>query len=428
MPIEEDITPTNVIIRHCRRCGKVITDDNESEEYSGYCCDCADRLTKCADCGVVIDIDCAYRRSSDNEYICTDCYDDHYTTCHRCGEVIYRDDAYYIEDLEDYVCTDCYDSLNCFLCEDCDCYYTGDEWNDGNLCNSCYEERNGDCSSTNRVIENYSRRIDSARQKMFQKTDKDNPNTKLFYGIELEVLANNVAGQSDDKSANKSAAATYNVLGKENILIKYDGSLDTTGYEIVSVPMTFNRHIEFWDKFFRQERHDGKMYAPGLKSYDTNCCGMHIHISRKALNLSDICKIVFFINEFSNTPFCEFIASRSANNYCIIKNKNLTELNEIAKNGRSYTGDRYEAVNLTNRDTVEIRIFRGTIEKMSFFKNLEFVDCLIKFIHSKKSFLKLNWKEFLKFLKKNYEKYPNLYQWILNKRDTVFAANLMEVK
>lgn len=425
--IEETLRPTDptvepVEIRRCERCNKILTSDNESSLYEGYCKECEDSLVKCDDCNEIIDINDSYYVESMDKHICQSCYDDRYTTCTHCGDIVYSDDTTYIEDLRGYVCEDCYNDLNCFRCNSCDCYYSEEEWHDGDLCSDCSEEENDDS-----IIQEYSTRV-NYHTRMFQRTDTDNPKSKLFYGVELEVLANSVMGQSDLKTANDSAATVYNILGKKNILIKHDGSLHDNGYEIVTAPMTLNRHKEFWEKFFSDKRGDDKYYAPKLKSYNTSCCGMHVHISRKALNLSDICKLVFFINESMNIPFVEFIAARSMNDYCKIKNKGFYELNQIAKNGRSYSGDRYEAVNLTNSDTVEVRIFRGTVEKVSFFKNMEFVDCLIKFVHNRKSFLKLNYIEFLKFLKKEKEKYPNLYNWIVSKSDYNYKEYLLEGK
>lgn len=426
--IEETLRPANptvepVEIRRCKRCNKILTEENESKEYAGYCEECEDNLVICEDCGKIVESDESYYVESMDKYICQSCYEARYTTCMHCDQIVYSEDTTYIEDLRGPVCEDCYNDLNCFRCSSCDSYYSGEEWHDGDLCSGCDQDENGES-----IIEEYSTKVNNYNTRMFQRTDTDNLKSKLFYGVELEVLANPVACQSDLKTANDSAAAVYNILGKENILIKHDGSLNSNGYEIVTAPMTLNRHKEFWEKFFSSKRDDGKYYAPGLKSYNTSCCGMHVHISRKALNLSDICKLVFFINESMNIPFVEFIAARSMNNYCIVKNKGFYELNQIAKNGRSYSGDRYEAVNLTNRDTVEIRIFRGTVEKVSFFKNIEFVDCLIKFVHNRKSFLKLNYIEFLKFLKKEKEKYHNLYNWIVSKVDYSYKEYLLEGK
>ncbi|MCQ2911555.1 MAG: hypothetical protein MJ244_05120 [Clostridia bacterium] len=386
----------------CRHCGKVITQDNVSELADDICEDCEDNYFECEICGDIEEVNNEYY-THDDKHICRKCLDNDYTYCSCCEEYYPNDEVRYIEDKEEYVCDSCYHDNNYFQCDSCGNYYSEDVLrtdDDGCCyCEDCYEEISPILSYPTKIE-------DIAGVKLFQTTDEDKKDLKLFYGIELEVVA--------DYNFKQSVNHTKELLGEENIICKRDGSLDSGGYEIVTAPMSYNRHHEFWRNFFEVER-NGKHYAKDLSSFNTNCCGIHIHVSRKALQLSDICKIVFFINEASNNTFVNFIASRSENEYAQIKRKTLSELQSIQKFGKlDGYNDRYEAVNLNNTDTIEIRIFKGTVEQISFFKNLEFVDCLIKFVRNKK-FLQLSYDEFLKFLAKYKDRYKNLYEWIMNK-------------
>lgn len=402
----------NELFHRCQCCGELITNENKSDLDENLCSKCAANYTKCNDCGKVIKISESYRTANGHD-ICEDCRLESYVYCNDCGDLIPLDDAYHIADIDEYICEHCYENGDYSCCDNCGNYITSVGINvvgDMNLCD--------ECARKDSVIMEYSTKVQNIDEiNMFQKTREDKPDTKLFYGIELEVLAN------DDTL--ESAKHTMNLLGKENIIIKHDGSLSSNGYEIVTAPMTYNRHHEFWRKFFEEER-NGKHYGKGLSSFNTECCGIHIHISRAALQLSDICKIVFFVNEETNKQFIAHIASRDSNSYCQIHKKSLEELQTIQRCGKLRYNDRYEAVNLDNNDTVEIRIFRGTVEQVSFFKNLEFVDCLIKFVRNK-TFLQLSYDEFIKFLAKYKDRYSNLYNWMLAK-ESRYSKLLKECK
>lgn len=387
----------------CRHCGELITPDNKSDLADDICKDCEDNYFKCDICGEIEESENGYF-THDEKHVCGACLDNNYTYCDCCQEYYPNDETRYIEDREEYLCDECYNGSSYFRCEECGHYFSEDVLrtdDDGNFyCEECFDKISPIMAYTTKVE-------DVAGVKLFQKTVEDKKDLKLFYGIELEVVA--------DDDFRESVNHTKELLGEENIICKKDGSLDSGGYEIVTAPMSYNRHHEFWRKFFEVDN-NGKHYAKGLSSFNTDCCGIHIHISRKALQLSDICKIVFFINETSNTPFVNFIASRASNDYAQIKRKTLSDLQSIQKFGRLGYNDRYEAVNLSNEETIEIRIFKGTVEQISFFKNLEFVDCLIKFVRNK-TFLQLSYDEFLKFLGKYKDKYKNLYEWIINKNN-----------
>ena len=401
------------LFERCRHCGELITDENRSDLADDICTDCEHLFVKCEDCGEIIRDEDSYEVAG-NRIVCEACKDSNYTYCECCETYVDNDNARHIEDTDEWICNNCYNDGDYFLCEECNNYFSGDVRrvdSDGcYYCENCYNKVS--------PIMDYSTKVEDVQEiKMFQKTTEDKKDLKLFYGIELEVLA--------DDDLKDSVEHTKELLGTSNIICKRDGSLDDNGYEIVTAPMSYNRHHEFWRKFFEVSR-DGKHYAKGLSSFNTDCCGIHIHVSRDALQLSDICKIVFFINEVSNTPFINFIASRSSNSYAQIKRKSLSDLQSIQKYGKLGYNDRYEAVNLANYNTIEIRIFKGTVEQTSFFKNLEFVDCLIKFVRNK-TFLQLSYDEFLRFLGKYKDKYKNLYEWIMNKNNS-YSNILKEVK
>ena len=81
--------------------------------------------------------------------------------------------------------------------------------------------------------------------------------------------------------------------------------------------------------------------------------------------------MLLFVNSRENAKFITVIAGRNANRFCKIQDKVLGDYRRAR--------DRYEALNLTNKGTVEFRIFRGTLKRESLFKSLEFCDALLHF-------------------------------------------------
>jgi hypothetical protein len=84
-----------------------------------------------------------------------------------------------------------------------------------------------------------------------------------------------------------------------------------------------------------------------------NKCGVHVHLSRKYLNQYQIGFLVMFMHHPSNLPYVTKVAGRAPNKYCQIKPNKLDTVSD----------DRYEMVNLTCKDTIEVRIFAGTNDK-----------------------------------------------------------------
>jgi len=82
---------------------------------------------------------------------------------------------------------------------------------------------------------------------------------------------------------------------------------------------------------------------------------------------------------------------------------------------------RYLAVNLQNDNSVEIRIFRGTLNDSSFFKNIEFVQALFDYTKSITE-TDMSLKSFLSFIKDNNE-YPYLRKFIADKNINPFLTS-----
>jgi hypothetical protein len=81
-----------------------------------------------------------------------------------------------------------------------------------------------------------------------------------------------------------------------------------------------------------------------------------------------------FLNDARNEQLIRAIARRYDNGYSRIKSS-LSKFTMVNK----HSSDRYEALNITNLETVEFRIFRGSLRYESVIAALEFVNSLMTF-------------------------------------------------
>ena len=327
-------------------------DNLVTTEYDSLVCnDCVQICERCDSVGSVND---CFRTVDGNDVWCEDCTERRAHWCERCEE--YNSDAsYYISDRSEYWCVGCSD-CNAYWCEDCDEYNA-----DG--CDRCSDDTNSDGV---RVIHDYSYRPDA----IFHSTNKDE---RLFFGIEIEVEARD--------SLKDSAEYAHQLEALDLAYLKHDGSLNN-GFEIVTHPMSHD--------FFKNEAGDFFAVMEGLrsqqgirvKSWDTRTCGLHIHISRTGF--SGGAHMHRFLNlVYSNPDFYSTLAGRTSDQWAkfsdiyrrdYVRNDDGTIMRDewdcgIVKTVRQFkhklgndrNSDRYSAVNTNNAATLEMRIFRGTV-------------------------------------------------------------------
>lgn len=196
-----------------------------------------------------------------------------------------------------------------------------------------------------------------------------NDEEKLYLGVELEIDS---GGEHEDNA--KYICDVMNT-DSENIYCKHDGSL-TNGFEIVSHPCTLEYH-----KSLKYEEIFEWLVKQKYRSHDTSTCGMHVHINRNYFGVDkltqDLCigKLLYLCEK--HWKMVELIARRTSNRYArrFLLEENETLIDLYAK---SQSSDKYGAINLKHKDTVEIRIFKGTLNYSTFINTLEFVSVLAK--------------------------------------------------
>lgn len=312
---------------------EIHTDTYGRCDHSYWVCpDCADEVAhECESCGKWYANEVC-RLGADNEWYCDYCWDDEFVTCCECGEILWRDDAYYDEDSDRWYCEGCY--------------------------NEC-------CRNGVRSYHNNPRRV-------YHAADHDIAGENRYIGTEIETEKGNYQ---------KRIEITQNYGNdEEDIYQMHDGSLDSSGIECITQPMT----KMYWDAF----DFEGWMAAlteAGTCSHDTDDCGLHVHLSRTWLGTDssdEQAVLVARMRQFiaDNQPMVERFARREACRWCVYsKTFEKCDKEHYAKNVRKdlhkkkgYSGDRYQSVNNENRDTVEFRIFRGTLKPNTYRASVEF--------------------------------------------------------
>lgn len=197
----------------------------------------------------------------------------------------------------------------------------------------------------------------------------DNRKPSVLMGMELEVEV------GSDYSRSDKAEELYDEIkwtGSNNehqyIFIEDDGSLDH-GFEIVTGYTGLDVHADML-KFFKKPWR-------GMRSHDTRTCGLHVHIDKKDVSLFHACKMVFFINDSNNQKLIRDIARRSNHHYAKIGNKKASyQWLKDARKGHDplnrLNDDRTEALNFQNPNTIEFRLFKGTLRYETIMACLEF--------------------------------------------------------
>ena len=295
------------------------------------CDSCADRnYIRCEDCGSYYPEDMTY--DTGHEYsVCSDCYEDHYGLCDGCGEVYHHDNLIYSDRRDD------------------------------TYCESCYRERG--CGS----IQDYHYKP-SPKYRHFNQTTPNKtalsrqPGNRLYLGFELEV-------ESLRESADSVATdliADYDD-GEELFYCKHDGSLND-GFEVVSHPLTLRAHkVQDYSDMLQS------LKQAGCRSHDVDTCGLHVHVSRAFFTQSELVKLGLFV--YFNKSRLEVFARRSENSYAKFKPVNRSNYLESAE-----SNGRYEAINFEPHNTVEFRLFKGTLNVETFLATLEFCDAVSRFV------------------------------------------------
>lgn len=309
-----------------------------------------------------------------------------------------------------------------FRCDYCDEWHSLENTSENitedgqHLCDMAYNEKATKCKVCGRVFLHIADPFDHMCSSCLEEIRKyrikryhDNPTLKFydengetsnthgeFYGLELEV---DRGGESNDMSKDVIK------LLQERVYTMHDGSL-SNGFEIITHPHTEQAIKNLnWKEAFKWLVHKG------YRSHDISTCGLHVHINRSVFKTEKaLANMLYFYEKY----FDEVLkvsrrdrdrANRWAGSYFITRDVTLEGMYNIIDeyNGRGYHDSRYKCVNLQKRNTVEIRIMRGTLNYNSFMACLDFIITVAKNSNKVKDID--NWNEWLDGIDNNTKDY-----------------------
>jgi hypothetical protein len=311
---------------------------------------CPDHSASCGFCDDYLSIN--YATNIDSDYYCDDCRDNNFHYCDNCSDWVVE-----VNDVEgDWFCNYCVNSVGAQYCDHCDMY-------ERHLCDLNYEPDDVDIWNSRNYEGVMSYNFKPSKPDFFMGS-ADSDDLRLFYGVELEV-------ESMDNSFSDGMEIVKDSLA-ELVYFKADGSLDR-GYELVTYPFSFNYYSEAFDFGFLP-----KLQALGYRSWSAGTCGLHVHISRTGFASSGhVWKFAQLI--LSNQYAWGKLAGRTSSRWASFD----PEQNGVMKvlKGEKFP-ERYCAVNLCNSDTIEVRIFRGSLNERRVRSAIESVDCAIQYTKS----------------------------------------------
>ena len=378
-------TIDEVEVKCCIACSTEIDSEND-DIYTTSRGDpvCGDCMIVCISCEDTITVDDAYNEVQ-GELWCETCTRNNAHWCDMC-ETFFTGYTYGTDDSDDTMCERCYED-NTTYCEDCDSTYL----------NGC--EYNHDEEVDTRIVHDYSYRPDP----IFRSSEDEQ--TRLYFGIEVETEA-----RGEDYGVRRLAAEFASRLESERLAyLKSDGSLNC-GFEVVTHPMSHSYFTNdagtLWDTINRLKV-DYNMMAWGTKT-----CGLHIHISRNGFNGGSH-QHRFLQLVYNNKDFYEVMAGRSSSNWAKFDDiydhaGKKTFRHKLNREG----SDRYAAVNTNNRNTLEMRIFRGSL-------NTGYIKACIDLAHASVEFTrtmsvpevrnnKLDCINLIQYIRERAELYPSL--------------------
>lgn len=282
--------------------------------------------------------------------ICAACFD-RLARCSECSAFFDLEEGGGVVDY-DHLCSDCLDRLTHF-CQSCDSYTRGDFCGECDSCDDCGCDNgcpNLEASNDQGDLLPYDHKPDP----VFYGTGP------LFLGFELEM-------ECGDAPRDRGQIVRSISSGLERVYLKHDGSL-VDGIELVTHPMSPASLVEWWPTFSSTL---DDLRSEGVRSWNGHRCGFHVHMSRDAFH-GPRHLFAFALFVYRNADQMRVLSGRRQAELDAYARLNLHQgdgmerhhgdarLIEKVRNSR-YGGARHVAVNLTNRSTVEVRLFRGSL-------------------------------------------------------------------
>jgi hypothetical protein len=232
--------------------------------------------------------------------------------------------------------------------------------------------------------------------------------SSVYYGIELEV----------DKFTLLEEAIQFFAPTSVPYWIEEDRSV-SDGFEMVFHPRTLSSWQEFEQPL---QSITTKLRSFGGKSFNTTTCGIHVHRSKEDLSTLDLCKLIAAMVRLQGKIVR--IAQRRSERYASFNKWDIHPDNASITYTKYKEGDlekdRYVALNLKNSNTIEFRVFKGTLNVDTILAYIEFCDAFVCWC-KEASVMSIftwtvsdMWESFVDFVTKS-KTYDKLYRYLKKK-------------
>ena len=355
-------------------------------DYNGDIAYDPDEFCVCENCGAVVSVDettTVHVRHGEEQW-CEDCVDNLAFHCDHCDEWYDQEHFPSYETIDhDYVCEDCLNSWYS-VCQDCGLAVYEDEivWiDDEPYCENC-------AANHEEVADDYRIRSYHCNPPCHKHyADGEKAHGKLI-GCEIET-------ENGDVDERCEITANYGEH-EEYIYMMHDGSLDSSGIECITQPMS----KKFFDRFDFEGWMDALSKA-GARSHDTNDCGLHVHLSKGWFGSTTekqeatAAAVLIFMDKYKDklqtlarrddTHWCHYPSepdfggdSKECCEKALKEKTHKAFIKEAKKN--LYKGYRYHCLNTaSSQPTYEFRIFRGTLNPDTFRASVELCIRLVEY-------------------------------------------------
>ena len=329
--------------------------------------------------------------------LCPDCLRRHTRICDHCGDRIWLSDDQGEDALT--LCSHCAETYYTH-CSDCGLFAEEDQLHylssGERLCDDCYNRRR-----------QQERGVQSYCYKPSPIFYGDGPR---YFGVELEIDE----GGESDSNANQ-IMATGNA-DHDHIYIKHDGSLDE-GLEIVTHPMSLDYHQKEmpWREIIRTA------LDLDYTSHQAETCGLHVHVNRDSLGYTrpqqedTIARVLFLVETFWHELLKFSRRTQAQMDRWASRYGRKDDPKDVLHTAKR-SGDRYTCVNLTPSETIEFRMFRGTLKYNTLIATLQMVErlCDVAFSLSDNLIKGITWTEFVTGIPQ--DTMPELIQYLKERR------------
>jgi hypothetical protein len=395
-----------VKLYYCRNCG-LLHAKSEMVKSERFCSNCAGDMRVCTNCGVQVEKRSAYPAliKGRRHLICGRCKEG-FKYCTGCGNLHPPDESasYDVRRFEDgsmeklFVCLACNKGAFKCICGDMTHSVVSKRNNVGRyVCPACAEEDQG--------MQPY---YFKPMRLHFQKSETEGKVSEagFYMGFEIEIAQTH--STIDQHSLTHLLKEKF---GKSKLYCMHDGTIESStgfqGLEVVSHPFTWQEYKSSshkWDEMLIFLRSCGwKSNFPGV--------GFHVHTNKAAWGSFQVYKLLQLI--YKNKPWVCEVAQRKPTTYCTMNNSDFDEAVLVAKDKKNRKPDHYAAVNLNNgngeaSNTIEFRMFQGTLEPLYFHKNMEFVRACYQYTLN---FRDMSQQGFEAYTVKNNREYPCLNEF-----------------